>query len=489
MDIKQELRTDELQHWKYIKKIPTGSGYRYFYSWDEWRAYLADPTAELQTAGKKAASDIKSTFSKAASGARSVASNVQRGSTTYKQRVQSYANRIRANVNQPKEYYSRKADQGMAFIRRLTSKGIDAARTFGSEAARKAQDTAKEVEKKANEGAEWIDKQLHPPRKEQPKAERMKTATNTHKYVGKVEINGKMRYFYSQEELNAYNRRQKYQDEEPDFMKGFKRSEEPFTREEDSLMVNPKFDPEDRDTDYEYNCAECTAIYELRRRGYDVESNGVSGRPNSDSVLIRLKEQYDALKFNSRSRFDTMFENPNVQSVPKTKTPEETYKAIEAEIKKNPPNSRGDLSIKWAEGGGHSVVWEMDSDKNITIVDCQLSGSSSRMTYNLKNICQAVDNSDDDPNYRACVTRTDNLKLKKDITKICKNSNSTYETRPVPNGERKMQASYHHIYSVSDTSRKTLNKGTFEFSDEFKQAYPVLSEGVDNSDPDRKRRS
>lgn len=35
------LGDNELQHWKYIKKIPAGSGYRYFYSMDEWRAYLA----------------------------------------------------------------------------------------------------------------------------------------------------------------------------------------------------------------------------------------------------------------------------------------------------------------------------------------------------------------------------------------------------------------------------------------------------------------
>lgn len=123
------LWPDELQHWKYIKKIPMGSGYRYFYSWDEWKAYLADPTTELQNAGQKAASDIKSTFGKATNAAKSTASSIQRGTTTYRQRVQSYANRIKVNANQPKEYYSQKAQEGIDFIRRLTGKGTE----FGSE--------------------------------------------------------------------------------------------------------------------------------------------------------------------------------------------------------------------------------------------------------------------------------------------------------------------------------------------------------------------
>ena len=37
---------DTLKHWKYIKKIPRGKSFRYFYSLDEWRAYLGQSVKE-----------------------------------------------------------------------------------------------------------------------------------------------------------------------------------------------------------------------------------------------------------------------------------------------------------------------------------------------------------------------------------------------------------------------------------------------------------
>ena len=39
-------RKNDIQHWKYVKNIPVGKGYRYFYSWAEYKAYLADPAAD-----------------------------------------------------------------------------------------------------------------------------------------------------------------------------------------------------------------------------------------------------------------------------------------------------------------------------------------------------------------------------------------------------------------------------------------------------------
>ena len=39
---------EELKHWKYIKKIKSGNGWRYFYSQDEINAYMK----EVQGAAK-----------------------------------------------------------------------------------------------------------------------------------------------------------------------------------------------------------------------------------------------------------------------------------------------------------------------------------------------------------------------------------------------------------------------------------------------------
>ena len=42
----KSLGDDELAHYKYIRKINTGNGYRYFYSQDELRAYLEGKSQE-----------------------------------------------------------------------------------------------------------------------------------------------------------------------------------------------------------------------------------------------------------------------------------------------------------------------------------------------------------------------------------------------------------------------------------------------------------
>lgn len=38
----KNLGDNELQHWKYIKKIKTGSGWRYFYTPEEVQAYYEE---------------------------------------------------------------------------------------------------------------------------------------------------------------------------------------------------------------------------------------------------------------------------------------------------------------------------------------------------------------------------------------------------------------------------------------------------------------
>ena len=53
------LRSNELRHWKYVKKIPVGKGYRYFYSMEEYRAYLADPEAKLKETGNRVKKDLE----------------------------------------------------------------------------------------------------------------------------------------------------------------------------------------------------------------------------------------------------------------------------------------------------------------------------------------------------------------------------------------------------------------------------------------------
>lgn len=162
--------------------------------------------------------------------------------------------------------------------------------------------------------------------------------------------------------------------------------------------------------------------------------------------MIRAYEQHQAYKYNTQRRFNEFYENPQTNYVNPTNSDRDTYDAIINEIKKNPPNSRGDISVGWKEGGGHSMVWELDSDRNVHIIDTQSSGAGRIDEVNFRTMCYSIDNTGTKRNT-CSITRTDNLKLKKGITNICKNStgNNNY---------------------VSETSVGETNK----------EQYPVLNE-------------
>lgn len=244
------------------------------------------------------------------------------------------------------------------------------------------------------------------------------------KYIAKIKVNGYTRYFYSEEELLAYQRQQEYQADEPGFMKDIKEIQRPETAEEALLHVNPNF--EKKNEDWQNNCAECTMIYELRRRGYDVESNGTSGIINSKDTIGQVKEFYEMMDYNTDKRFDKCFKGAKINNMKPFEDhgyfhdPDDysaATKRVTEMIKKNPPNSRGDLSVCWNAGGGHSMVWEMDSKKNIVIKDSQVSGSGKITTYKLEDI---VNCSNIYIEGGVQVTRTDNLKLRPGIKKIFK---------------------------------------------------------------------
>ena len=268
--------------------------------------------------------------------------------------------------------------------------------------------------------------------------------------------------------MDAYNKRTEYQKNEPEYLQKLKHSEDPYTAEEDAILVNPRYDFNSKDVDYTTNCAECTAIYELRRRGYDVESNGVAGESDSISTIGKLRDRWNSSKYNTDMRYGLFYENPDVQTVEKTKNDEDTARVIREAIDKNPPGSRGDLSVQWKSGSGHSLVWEKDQDGTIHIIDTQISGHGGRVEYDLDDLCTNVDNNSTYmSNYGfktgTRVVRTDNLKLKEDITKICKNSS---DRKPTPS-KNKYDLTYMHSGSYSVSSRDEKEMTT---------KYPVLSE-------------
>lgn len=423
----KKLGDNELQHWKYIKKIPVGKGFRYFYSWDEYRAFLADPAAELQKAGNQAKQEITKA-------GRAASQHIEKGKGRVEKSIRK-DNRSRMTVGAVRE-----ANKKTELTKRTKL------RALAERAKEKWNKNTAEIKKKVEKAKQWLDDRRNPleawkrKRIEKEKAERemyekkREQLAKKYKYIDKKTINGKTVYFYTQDEINAYNRKKNYIANEPDFMKSVKHSDTAFTSEEDAMLVNPKFDS--FDPDYSYNCAECSAIYELRRRGYDVESNGESG----------LGENAD--KYNSAKRFDLFYENADTHRFKPTNSDADAKKQWEAEFEQYPPGSRGDISFKWKDyNSAHSIVWEKDLDGNVHFIDCQPSGHGNRVEYTMDDMISATDHSYStkpsgikgifakDQSYTN-ITRTDNLELKPEITKICKDSSDERPSVAVTNAKR-----------------------------------------------------
>ena len=425
------LGDNELQHWKYIKKIPAGSGFRYFYSWDEYRAYLADPTAELKKAGSQVSKQIQSTTRRGSQEVRSTGRSVQKYVTRGRNNVKKSIN-SKITVSGVKQT---NASRSPGFRQRMNE--------IAKRASEKWNSNKEAVKQSIEKGTKWFNNHLNPiaaikrykkEREEKEAAERrafeekLPDLAKKYKYISKKTINGKVRYFYSEDELRAYEKKQNYITNEPAFMSSVKKSQEPYTREEDAMLVNPNLDS--WDSNYSVNCAECSAIYELRRRGYDVESNGESGNgPNAEI-------------YNTEKRFDVFYKDADIHHIEPASSDDEYYKQLQREFDQYPPGSRGDISFKWkGSRSGHSINWEKDGDGNIHFVDTQQSGSGNQVEYDVKGLASCIDHTytekrrvkgkffKQDVGFTT-VTRTDNLELQKDITKICQNSS---DKRPAVN--------------------------------------------------------
>ena len=229
------------------------------------------------------------------------------------------------------------------------------------------------------------------------------------------------------DERADYDERLEYQKNEPDFMKDVPDipADEVYTKFEDQNEINEVFDPYDEATST--NCGNCSAAYELRRRGYDVEAqlndenyNGQGDRvydyfENAQQVAVNG----DGSSFVMDEDFTRKAWNEGVSTLDKMRHKEDyeflygegqkyTAEGIEkAILDNNPPGSRGFIDVFWEEGGGHSIVYEVDSKGKVTIRDSQTYDE-----YSVDELASRV-------NY-VTVTRTDNLKLKKEILNTVK---------------------------------------------------------------------
>ena len=146
---------------------------------------------------------------------------------------------------------------------------------------------------------------------------------------------------------------------------------------------------------YKNNCISCALAYDLRRRGYDVEAMPIdTTSATNGSLPVQLG-------FYKGEKLET-FEVP--------KDPDVAVKQFSNRILKYGDDSRGMLRIRWENGDGHAVVWEVDDGsvvvrdpQNNTIVDLSDYVRRAKTFYYF---------------------RTDNLDPTEKVTRFVKNQNS-----------------------------------------------------------------
>lgn len=388
---------DELQHWKYIKKIKVKGKWRYFYDQEELDKFKY---------GDKEVSVKRDTDSYTSYG------DLIKTTKTYKK-----SNSLFSKKTVNKEYETQ-PKRSMTKTWKITNEKVTYKQGKLSRLQAKAEkwvfDTflkPKNKKKKKSSGNKLIEKGkkfvgdfLSKTVKEAEKP----------KYIAKVKMpNGRTRYFYSQDEYEAYNKRLKYQKDEPNFLKHLKKLDKDTIESADEAMeaVNPKYKTGRRD--YTENCFKCVMTYELRRRGYDVEAakaNPEEQKISDISTMFKNAKTYkvtdDGKVVDVNKKLST-WEKAKRLFVKEKRSDPDGSTISKAMLKHSPKNSRGIVTVNWNRGGAHALAYEVTSKNKVIVRDPQTND-----VYDIDSISSR--------GYDITFTRLDNLEAKKKVLKNVK---------------------------------------------------------------------
>jgi hypothetical protein len=187
----------------------------------------------------------------------------------------------------------------------------------------------------------------------------------------------------------------------------------------DEIMkeVVPQINPRFGDIGTKMNCRRCTLAYEMRRRGFDVEStHSFSGSGQTSVGLQRAVKQklgehqtvgeYFRSVKTAVDKGENIPERTTISALGKNKIFDantarfERSSSIFNALKKEPDGARGELGLKWEFGGAHSTAWEKINGV-VHIFDAQSGESFTQDTFS-RTAASASD---------AHYTRLDNLDL------------------------------------------------------------------------------
>lgn len=183
-----------------------------------------------------------------------------------------------------------------------------------------------------------------------------------------------------------------------------KKKNKEYTKDEDMAEVNPNYDP--YDPYYSMNCPWCTAAYDLRQRGYDVEAGPNNAGEFSEDIL----DWYDGAELLTLD--DMLSEETSLKKEDYTTRITEENRDIVTELVEQRliecgEGARGHFMVTWESGGGHDVVWEIENN-TVVLRDTQ--------TNNKHTVEEFIDRS-----QYVEIIRTDNVEPNDEILKAVRN--------------------------------------------------------------------
>lgn len=359
------VKRKEKQNHKYVAKVEKGKKTRYFYTKEEWWAYLkGNQTAKKETAKKstigKALGDLIN------DGKNLLSSIFKNQSKTSKQTdtVKAVESAVTKLVDKGQKFVSsaasnittkQQAATGKQYVTNKTNESLNMLLIIPTSWVEKAFNFVKNLFKKDDENT--------PPDKDVEQAK-------------------------SLDELD--------------------RKDTEMEKFEDQALVNPDYDPYDET--YSMNCAYCTAAYDLRRRGYDVEAMPYD--PNTYNANV-----YDIASWYKNTTVDDWsIETEGLTYDPDTNSlvdvdHREVLNRTKQSLEDMPDDSYGQFCVYWTVGGGHSMVWEKENGK-IFIRDCQTNKAYGYDDW--MNVYRTMVEG-------TAILRTDNREPSNDILKTVRN--------------------------------------------------------------------
>lgn len=360
---------EERENHKYIARVKLKkstnkkkkNNYRYFYTKAEWQAYLKEKQAEREAANKSKYEQFmtEKTLEKKETSEISVINNDEKPTT----------------VKAPeKKKLSDILAEGKKFVDKVSSKNektkVGDAQTFIDKAKKFISTTLKDgigtAVANIVSNAVWDRSPLKPLEEERAKQEERQ----------------------KKEVLDEFS--------------DLKVKDEESTDEEDQAETNPYYYT--KYYEYTNNCAYCTAAYDLRQRGYDVEAAAIDY--TTANYADTIASWYDGAEI--ETAVDMAYKPGNEAYLEDGVLDyKEATECLEKDLLKHGDGARGHLLLYWNNGGGHDVIWEVE-DGEVVIRDCQTNETLE--PYDYISLCR-------DFSY----IRTDNLEPNEEILKTVRN--------------------------------------------------------------------